>query len=181
MIRQTGINGLLIIQPKSFGDERGYFMETYNDRWEAEIGTEYRWVQDNEAFSSYGVLRGLHYQTGEHSQAKLVRVIQGKVLDMVVDLRQDSPSYGKVFGEVLSGDNKLQMLIPRGFAHGYVVLSDTALFAYKCDNFYSPSAEGGIHPLDPRLDIDWMVDKEKIVLSQKDNQLPTFGNHIAAL
>ena len=180
MIRKTGIKDLVLIEPRVFKDARGYFMESFNTQWMDQVSTKHNWVQDNEAYSSYGVLRGLHYQRGEHAQSKLVRVIQGKVLDVVVDLRKDSPTYGRVFSEILSGTNKLQMLIPRGFAHGYVVLSEQAIFAYKCDNYYNKDSEGSIHPLDKTLNIDWMVNHDKITLSEKDAVAPEFGQHLPA-
>lgn len=181
MICETGIKDLLLIKPKVFEDHRGYFVETYNQKWLNEIFQDYHWVQDNEAQSNLGVLRGLHYQKGSSSQAKLVRVVRGKVLDIVVDLRPNSPSYGKVFGEILTGDNKWQMLVPRGFAHGYIVLEDETIFAYKCDNFYRKEDEGGINPFCHELDIDWILPKDRITLSEKDALLPSFGQHQSAL
>lgn len=180
MIRETGIQGLLLIEPAIFEDDRGYFLESYNQKW-LRFHYDTSWVQDNEALSKKGVLRGLHYQTGDHAQAKLVRVVQGKVLDVVVDLRPDSASHGKVFSDILSGENKKQILVPRGFAHGYVVLEDDTIFAYKCDNYYHKDSEGGIHPLDPTLDIDWMVPESEMNLSEKDQELPKFGDHKPAL
>lgn len=179
MIFDTGIKGLKLIKPRVFSDHRGYFFESYNSKWWGEEGLT--WVQDNEALSHRGVLRGLHYQVGSASQAKLVRVIKGEVLDVVVDLRKDQPTYGQIFSEVLNEENKFQMLVPRGFAHGYVVLKNDTIFAYKCDNFYSPSDEGGIHPLDDNLKIDWMLPHSELILSDKDQGLPTFGKHKAAL
>ena len=176
MIRDTGIQGLKLIEPKVYEDQRGYFMESYNDKAFKEAGLNHEWVQDNESFSTYGILRGLHFQKGDHAQAKLVRVTHGKVLDVVVDLRRNSPSFGKHFSIVLSADNKRQLLVPRGFAHGYCVLSQTALFMYKCDNFYAPNEEGGIHALDPELDIDWLVDAEDMLISEKDQANPSFAD-----
>ncbi len=173
-IHETGVEGLLLIKPDVFRDDRGYFFESYNDK---EYPHQYTWVQDNEAFSTKGIVRGLHYQCGVHAQAKLVRVIKGEVLDVVVDLRKKSPTYGKIFSEILSGDNKSQLLIPRGFAHGYSVLSDEAIFAYKCDNFYNRESEGGISALDDQLDIDWLINKDDISLSPRDTALPIFGKH----
>ena len=137
-------------------------------------------MQDNQARSTRGVLRGLHYQTGASAQAKLVRVLEGKVLDAVVDLRTGSPTYGKFYAVELSADNHLQMLVPRGFAHGYAVLSETATFFYKCDNFYDKSAEGGLHYADPNLGIDWQLKPEQVLLSEKDRVLPAFGAHLAS-
>ncbi|MDX1683598.1 MAG: dTDP-4-dehydrorhamnose 3,5-epimerase [Saprospiraceae bacterium] len=180
MIRTTGINGLYLIEPKVHRDHRGYFLESFNKKWFDEYES-YNWVQDNEALSHKGVLRGLHYQVGDHAQAKLVRVISGEVLDVVADLRPGSPSYGKVFSEILSGENKRQILIPRGFGHGYIVLADETIFAYKCDNHYAPEHEGGIHPLDDQLDIDWLLPHDMIILSDKDNAHPPFGQHVPAL
>jgi dTDP-4-dehydrorhamnose 3,5-epimerase len=164
-----------------FGDDRGYFFETFNAKVWQEAGITQPFVQDNEAFSSRGVLRGLHYQRGEHAQAKLVRVIHGEVLDVAVDCRPGSPTYGQHHAVVLSGEKKNQFYVPRGFAHGYVVLSETALFAYKCDNFYQPQAEGGVRFDDPSLAIDWQVPASEIKLSEKDSILPKFGEHLPAL
>jgi dTDP-4-dehydrorhamnose 3,5-epimerase len=172
MIKETGIKDLVIIEPRVFHDDRGYFMESFNREWWQDGDTKYDWVQDNEAFSTRGVLRGLHFQSGEHAQAKLVRVIYGEVLDVVVDLRLDSPTKGKVFSQILSGENKIQLLVPRGFAHGYIVLSDEAIFTYKCDNLYDKPSERGIHPFDPNLNIDWIISKEDILLSKKDQDQP---------
>lgn len=168
---------MFIFEPRVFGDERGYFFESYNQRVFAEKGIERPFVQDNQAFSRRGVLRGLHYQTGSHAQAKLVRVLQGEVLDIAVDIRPDSPTYGQVFSVVLSAENKRQLYIPRGFAHGYVVLSDTAEFFYKCDNFYAPEAEAGIHPLCPNLNIDWKLPANELTIAARDLAFPVFGQH----
>lgn len=179
MVQDGPFGGLKIYKPRIFGDERGYFYETFNAQIWAEAGIQDNFVQDNQAFSSRGVLRGLHYQRGEHAQSKLVRVIEGEVLDVAVDLRPHSPSYGQAHTILLSGDNKLQFYVPRGFAHGYVVLSDTALFAYKCDNFYVPAAEGGIKYDDPQLAIDWQIDRALILLSEKDRILPNLGDHLS--
>lgn len=175
------IEGVKIIEPTVFGDDRGYFMESYNQEKLKLAGIDLEFIQDNEAFSSHGVLRGLHYQTGNHAQAKLVRVIHGEVLDVIVDVRPDSLTYGQSYSIKLSGDNKKQLLVPRGMAHGYVVLSDTATFAYKCDNHYHKASEGGIKYDDPNLGIDWILAKEVLQLSQKDKALPTLGNHIPFL
>ena len=178
MITDGPLPGLKIFDPKVFGDDRGYFYEVYNaERWR-EAGVTDRFVQDNQAFSSRGVLRGLHYQRGRHAQSKLVRVIAGEVLDVVLDCRPDSPTYGEHHAIRLTGDNKLQFYVPRGFAHGYVVLSDTALFAYKCDNYYAPAAEGGVRFDDPGLGIDWGIDATEVQLSPKDEVLPRFGEHL---
>lgn len=177
MIKHTGIEGLYLIEPKVFEDERGYFMESFNQRFFQNNNINYNWVQDNESESSYGVLRGMHYQTGSHAQAKLIRVVQGEVLDVVIDVRPDSKSYGQVFSEIISDQNKRQMLIPEGMAHGFIVLSESARFLYKCNQYYQPESEGSIHPFDPDLDIDWILPKKKIKLSDKDDGSPFFGHH----
>lgn len=175
---ETGIKDLKIFEPQVWGDERGYFFESFNSQTFEQAGIDAQFVQDNQARSTYGVLRGLHYQTGEHAQAKLVRVLEGTVLDVVVDLRPESPTYGKHIGVELSAENKRQLFVPRGFAHGYVVLSPTAEFFYKCDNFYHKASEGGLIYNDPQLQIDWKIDLAAAQLSDKDKELPTFGNHI---
>ena len=151
-----GIEGLKVITPKVFGDNRGYFMETWNEREFAEAGIDVKFVQDNQSFSSKGVLRGLHFQK-EFAQAKLVRVLDGEVYDVAVDIRKGSPTWGKHFGVVLTGENKKQFFIPKNFAHGFVVLSDTATFAYKCTEFYHPEDEGGIMWNDPKIGIEWPI------------------------
>ena len=151
-----GIEGLKVITPKVFGDSRGYFMETWNEREFAEAGIDVKFVQDNQSFSSKGVLRGLHFQK-EFAQAKLVRVLDGEVYDVAVDIRKGSPTWGKHFGVVLTGENKKQFFIPKNFAHGFVVLSDTATFAYKCTEFYHPEDEGGIMWNDPKIGIEWPI------------------------
>lgn len=170
----TPIPGLFIFEPKVFEDARGYFFESFNTNVFAEKHLEEAFVQDNQSKSSYGVLRGLHYQLNPFSQAKLVRVISGEVLDVVVDIRHGSPTYGKHFSIVLSEDNKQQLYIPRGFAHGFVVLSETAEFFYKCDNFYSKDFDAGIIYNDPELNIDWKIDAAKLIVSEKDANLPLF-------
>jgi dTDP-4-dehydrorhamnose 3,5-epimerase len=152
-------------------------MESYSKSLLTELGIDNDFVQDNESFSTQGVLRGLHYQCGECAQAKLVRVIQGEVLDVIVDVRPDSKTYGEHFGIRLSGENKMQMLVPRGMAHGYIVLSDTAIFAYKCDNEYNKASEGGLLFNDPKLKIDWILDPSSFLVSEKDIVLPVFGEH----
>ncbi len=169
---KTPIPDLLVFEPSVFRDERGCFFESYNQRLWAEAGVNSVFVQDNQARSTRGVLRGLHYQTGEMAQAKLVRVTEGEVLDVAVDLREDSPSLGQWFSIRLSAENKRQLFVPRGFAHGYVVLSDTAEFSYKCDNFYSKELEGGIRFDDPALAIDWEFDLAEVIVSEKDLTLP---------
>jgi dTDP-4-dehydrorhamnose 3,5-epimerase len=175
---ETHIKGLVIFDPQVWGDDRGYFYESYNANTFKAAGLDANFVQDNQAYSSYGVLRGLHYQVGEFAQAKLVRCIQGEVLDVVVDIRPDSETYGQHLGVMLNEDNKRQLFVPRGFAHGYVVLSDTALFAYKCDNFYSKNHEGGLAFDDPQLNIDWKVAMKNALLSDKDKIQPKFGDHL---
>lgn len=174
---ETGIPNLLLFEPRVFEDKRGYFYESYNKNTFAEAGINAQFVQDNQALSSFGVLRGLHYQRAPHAQAKLVRVIEGTVLDVVVDLRKGSPSYGKSYSIELSAENKRQLFVPKGFAHGYVVLSETAVFFYKCDNFYHKAAEGGIRFDDPKLDINWQIDAQKAVVSEKDLLLPHLDAH----
>lgn len=166
---ETVIPGVLILEPKVFGDERGYFLESWNKRdFEAAIGREIRFVQDNESKSRYGVLRGLHFQTGSHSQSKLVRVVSGRVLDVAVDIRKGSPWFGRHVCCELSGENHRQFFIPRGFAHGFSVLSEDAVFQYKCDRLYAPEAEGAIAWNDPALGIDWGLPEADIILSEKD-------------
>ena len=174
---ETPIPDLMLFEPKIWGDDRGYFFESYNENIFKDAGIKAHFVQDNQAQSSYGVLRGLHYQVGEAAQAKLVRVLSGEVLDVVVDIREDSPTYGQWYSVRLSAENKRQLFVPRGFAHGYVVLSPTAEFFYKCDNFYSKAAEGGIHFNDPHLKIDWEIDTTHAILSEKDQVNPFFGAH----
>jgi dTDP-4-dehydrorhamnose 3,5-epimerase len=173
----TKLEGCFVIEPKIFNDERGYFLESYNEKnFQNGIGQPVQFVQDNQSYSSKGVLRGLHYQTGEHAQAKLVRVLQGEVLDVVVDIRPDSKTYGDSFSVLLSGENQKQFFIPRGFAHGFLVLSETATFFYKCDNFYNKESEGGIIYNDPSLNIDWQFSNEELIISEKDAILPTIEN-----
>jgi dTDP-4-dehydrorhamnose 3,5-epimerase len=173
----TILAGCFILEPRVLQDERGYFMESFNlQTFKDLIGEDINFVQDNESSSVRGVLRGLHYQTGKHAQAKLVRVVQGAVLDVVVDLRKDSATYGKHLAEVLSDENKRQLFIPRGFAHGFIVLSEKAIFSYKCDGFYEKSSEGGIKFDDPAIGIDWQLDNEQIIISAKDQELPLLKN-----
>lgn len=171
-IISTGIKNLFIIEPKVHGDHRGYFFEPYNEQRFKEHGLDYHFIQDNESFSRYGTLRGLHFQKDEYAQAKLVRVIEGCVWDVVVDLRPDSSTFRKWFGLELTGENKKMLMIPRGFAHGFVVTSSTALFSYKVDNTYSPQNEAGILWSDPSLNIDWKIPETDITLSEKDKKLP---------
>ena len=169
---ETDINGVFIIEPKVFGDARGYFFESWSEAKLAEAGINCRFVQDNESKSSFGVLRGLHYQAAPYTQAKLVRVIQGAVLDVAVDIRKGSPTFGQHVAVELSSENKRQLFVPRGFAHGFAVLSDEVIFAYKCDNIYMPSHERGIAFNDPDLGIDWRVSVDKFILSAKDTVNP---------
>lgn len=168
----TNLADVKIIEPRIFGDSRGYFFESWNSAKYAELGIRCSWVQDNESCSSYGVLRGLHYQAAPYTQAKLVRVITGKVLDVAVDIRKGSPTFGQYAAVELSGENKRQLFVPRGFAHGFAVLSETAVFAYKCDNVYCPAAERGIAFNDPALNIDWQIDLSQALLSDKDMKNP---------
>lgn len=173
IIVPTDLSGCLLIKPKVFRDPRGYFYESFNRAsFEAETGLTVDFVQDNEAFSNYGVIRGLHFQRGEYAQAKLVRVITGKVLDVVVDVRVDSPTYGQHIAVELSGENKFQLFIPRGMAHGYAVLENDTRFSYKCDNYYNKESEGGVYYADADLNIDWKIPEEERVLSEKDLGLP---------
>lgn len=178
---ETKLKGAIIIEPKVFADHRGYFFENYNKNHFVDNGITADFVQDNESFSSKGTLRGLHYQTGEHAQAKLVRVIKGRVLDVAVDLREDSSTYGQHVSVELSEENKKLFFVPRGFGHGFVVLSETAIFSYKCDNFYNKPSEGGVIYNDPTLNIDWGIDHKDMILSEKDTVLPTFGTHKKAI
>jgi len=175
-IIETPIPGLLIFEPRVFADQRGYFLESYSQQKLIEAGISTIFVQDNESKSSRGVIRGLHYQINPHAQTKLVRVIQGRVYDVAVDCRKGSPTFGKAFGLELSEENKLQFYIPRGFAHGFSVLSETAIFAYKCDAVYQPSAERGIIYNDPALNIQWGIDPDEAIISGKDLLLPLFAD-----
>ena len=170
----TKIKDVVIFEPRIFTDDRGYFFETYNEKLFNDNGIAAKFVQDNQSKSSYGVIRGLHFQKGEHAQAKLVRVLQGSVLDVAVDLRKGSETYGKHVAVELSDVNNLQLFIPRGFAHGFSVLSRTAVFAYKCDNLYCKESEGGIDCNDPDLGIDWQIPAEDRILSEKDKLHPLF-------
>ena len=175
-IIETGLPGVLIVEPKVFGDSRGYFFESWNQAAYEAVGISNKWVQDNESKSCFGVLRGLHYQAAPYTQAKIVRVIVGAVLDVAVDIRKGSPTYGKHVAVELSAENKRQLYIPRGFAHGFAVLSDEAVFAYKCDNVYMPSAERGIMFNDPDLAINWRVSPGQWNLSEKDKKHPAFAD-----
>ncbi len=172
---KTDLEGVVILEPVLFGDARGYFFESFSRRRFEEAVGVVDFVQDNESKSSRGVVRGLHFQRGAFAQAKLVRVIEGRVLDVAVDIRRGSPTFGRHVAVELSGENHRQLFIPRGFAHGFAVLSDSALFQYKCDNYYAPQHEGGIAWNDPALGIDWRIPPEEILLSEKDRHHPTLA------
>ena len=171
---ETSLEGVYIIEPAVFSDARGYFFESYNRNAFEKAGLNYTFVQDNQSKSSYGTIRGIHFQKGEFAQAKLVRALQGTVLDVVVDLRKGSPTFGQHVAVELSENNYRQLMIPRGFGHGFSVLSETAVFSYKCDNFYAPAHEGSIRFDDPNLAIDWCVDMNRALLSDKDKSAPDF-------
>ncbi|WP_396141548.1 dTDP-4-dehydrorhamnose 3,5-epimerase [Flavobacterium sp.] len=174
---ETKLKGCFILEPKIIKDERGYFMESFNEKtFQEGIGQKVTFVQDNQSFSTKGVLRGLHYQCGENAQAKLVRVLQGEVLDVAVDLRPDSKTYGQYEAVVLSEENQLQFFIPRGFAHGFLVLSETATFFYKCDNLYNKESEAGLIYNDETLNINWNFPFKDLIISDKDLVLPTLQN-----
>ncbi|MCK4879166.1 MAG: dTDP-4-dehydrorhamnose 3,5-epimerase [Bacteroidales bacterium] len=171
-VKETGIEGLLVLEPRIFEDPRGFFYESYHKERLDQHGVDYEFIQDNQSRSSYGVIRGLHYQKEPHTQSKLVRVTEGAIFDVVVDIRPGSPTYGKWFGLEISAENFLQLLIPGGFAHGLSVLSDHATVLYKCDRYYHPESESGIRFDDPDLQIDWRIDPEKAIVSEKDRILP---------
>lgn len=175
-IIKTNIEGVIIIEPRIFKDARGYFFESYSKKEFDEKVAKIDFVQDNESCSSYGVMRGLHFQKPPYAQAKLVRCVRGAVLDVAVDIRKGSPTYGQHVAVELTEDNHRQFFIPRGFAHGFAVLSDTAIFQYKCDNYYHPEADGGISIQDTSLGIDWKIDPSKAILSDKDLRHPLLGN-----
>lgn len=171
-IIQTSIAGVVIIEPRLFKDDRGYFFESFSEReFNAQI-REVKFVQDNESMSSYGVMRGLHFQRPPYTQSKLVRCVKGAVLDIAVDIRKGSPTYGQYVAVELTEENHRQFFVPRGFAHGFAVLSETAIFQYKCDNFYHPEADGGISILDDSLGIDWRIPTDHAILSEKDTKHP---------
>lgn len=173
----TKLKGCYILEPKVIFDERGYFMESFNEkRFQEGINEEIHFVQDNQSYSTKGVLRGLHYQTGEHAQAKLVRVLSGEVLDVAVDIRPESETYGEYVTVLLSAENQRQFFVPRGFAHGFLVLSETATFFYKCDNFYNKESEGGIIYNDSKINIDWKFPEKDFIISEKDQIQPTLDN-----
>lgn len=172
-IKETHIKGLLVIEPDVFGDARGYFMESFSERkFAAHTGIDVKFVQDNESRSSYGVVRGLHFQRAPHAQAKLVRVVSGRALDVAVDLREGSETYGKHFSIELSGENHLQVFIPKGFAHGFAALSEEVVFQYKCDEYYAPDSEAAIIWNDHDLNIDWRLPAEDVLVSDKDKNHP---------
>lgn len=176
-IIETEIQGLLIIEPDVYGDSRGYFFESFNKRrFEEQTGVSVDFVQDNESRSVYGVVRGLHFQKPPHAQAKLVRVVSGRVLDVAVDLREDSPTYGRHVAVELSGENHRQVFIPKGFAHGFSVLSEDAVFQYKCDDYYAPETEGAVAWDDPDLEIDWQIPADDMILSEKDKKHPRLAD-----
>jgi dTDP-4-dehydrorhamnose 3,5-epimerase len=175
-IKETPLKNAYILTPKVFRDDRGYFFESFNEETtKHSILNNYKWVQENESKSTKGVLRGLHFQKGEYAQAKLVRVIVGEVFDVAVDLRKESPTYGKWHGEILTENNKKQFLVPRGFAHGFIVISEVAIFSYKCDNFYSPENDSGIIYNDTDLAINWPEIDTPFELSEKDKNLDSFN------
>lgn len=174
-VTRTELDGVVIIEPDVFGDARGYFMETYSEERYMRDVCATRFVQDNESKSRYGVVRGLHFQRGPHAQSKLVRVVCGRVLDVVADIRVGSPSFGRWIGVELSGDNRRQLFVPRGFAHGFAVLSEEALLQYKCDNLYAPHAEGGVAWNDAALAIDWGLPAEEMIISDKDSRNPSLA------
>jgi len=174
ILEHTSIEGCFLCKPNIFKDDRGYFMESFNEQTFREVsGVDVHFVQDNQSYSQRGVLRGLHYQTGTFAQSKLVRVLQGEVLDIAVDIRPDSPTYGQHVAVTLNAEEGWQFFVPKGFAHGFVVLSETATFFYKCDQFYNKESEGGIMYNDPTLNIDWKLAPTELIISEKDNNLPT--------
>ncbi|WP_405400118.1 dTDP-4-dehydrorhamnose 3,5-epimerase [Maribacter sp. Asnod2-G09] len=177
IFKETKLKGCFVLEPNMFEDDRGYFFESFNaQRFNTGIGETINFIQDNQSFSKYGVIRAIHYQLGEYAQAKLVRVLSGKVLDVAVDLRENSITFGQHFAVELSGENKKQLFIPRGFGHGFSVLSDTAEFFYKCDNYYKKDSEGGIIYNDSSLKIDWKIPVDDIKVSEKDVVLPNLNN-----
>lgn len=179
-VKKTDIEGVYVIQPRVFGDERGYFFESFNAKdFAAQTGLDITFVQDNESKSRYGVLRGLHLQRPPYAQSKLVRVVKGSVLDVAVDLRKDSPSYGRYVAQELTEDNHLQFFIPKGFAHGFSVLSDEVVFQYKCDEFYTPQSEDAIAWDDPDLNIDWRLPADRVILSEKDKHHKRFNEFVS--
>lgn len=177
IVKKTILKGCYILQPTVFDDKRGYFFESFNqEKFKQAVGVSVDFVQDNESFSKKGVLRGLHYQAGDNAQAKLVRVVQGSVLDVVVDIRPNSSTFGKHVSVELTAENKKQLFAPRGFAHGFIVLSETAIFSYKCDNYYNKESEAGIIYNDHTLNIDWKLPENELLVSEKDLALPKLEN-----
>lgn len=175
-IEKTHLEGCFILKPKIFKDNRGLFSETYNKKTFTEVtGLAIDFVQDNQSFSSYGVVRGLHFQTGSMEQAKLVRAAKGKVLDIVVDIRKESKTFGEHVSVILDDVEQKQLFVPRGFAHGFITLSEKSIFAYKCDNYYDKASEGGILYNDATLALDWHLQEEELIISEKDKELPTFA------
>ncbi len=174
----TEIKGLLVFEPRVFEDSRGYFYEAYNEQTFREAGLDYTFIQDNQSKSTYGVIRGLHYQLAPFAQTKLVRVLEGSIIDVAVDIRKGSPTFGRHVAIELSAENKKQLIIPAGFAHGFSVQSETAIVLYKCDAFYSKASERGIRFNDPVLNINWMVDPSTATVSEKDLELPSFDQHL---
>jgi len=175
-VTETKLKDCFILEPAKFGDSRGYFFESFNEKTFNELtGAQTHFVQDNQSYSTRGVVRGLHAQAGEHAQAKLVRVLDGEVIDVAVDARPDSPTFGQHVAVKLSAENNLQLFVPRGFLHGFVVLSATATFFYKCDNFYNKCSECGVHPLDSELQVDWQIPVEEMILSNKDKEAQSFA------
>jgi dTDP-4-dehydrorhamnose 3,5-epimerase len=175
----SSLPGVIIFDPAIFPDDRGFFFESYNKKLFHAHGILSEFVQDNQSFSAYGVIRGLHYQREPHAQSKLVRVLQGSILDVVLDIRVGSPGFGKSYSILLSEENKKQIFIPKGFAHGFSVLSETATISYKCDQFYNKQSESGIRYNDPLLNIDWRIPTDKILVSEKDNLLPEFYSSLS--
>jgi len=175
-VETTGFEGLLVLTPSVFGDDRGYFFESYNRETHLKAGLDFQWVQDNQSHSKHGVIRGLHFQKAPFAQTKLVRAMQGEILDVVVDLRKGEPTYGKSFSVILTAENKKQLLVPKGFAHGFSVLSDSADVMYKCDALYNKQSESGLIFNDPSLQLDWKLSAGEMIVSDKDLVLPTFDN-----
>ena len=173
-IIQTGINDMVVVVPEVFADDRGYFFESYNLQHLMRIGYDFQFVQDNQSLSRYGVVRGLHYQLEPYAQTKLVRVLCGRIFDVAVDIRRESPTFGKWYGVEITGENKYQLLIPKGFAHGFSVISEEALVLYKTDNYYHPESERGILYNDADLDIDWKLAADKMTVSERDKELSSF-------
>jgi dTDP-4-dehydrorhamnose 3,5-epimerase len=175
-VETTGFEGLIVLTPSVFADDRGYFFESYNRDTQLKAGLDFQWVQDNQSHSKHGVIRGLHFQKSPFAQTKLVRALQGEILDVVVDLRKGEPTYGKSFSVILTAENKKQLLVPKGFAHGFSVLSDSADLMYKCDALYNKQSESGLIFNDPSLQIDWKLSAAEMIVSEKDLVLPTFDS-----